>query len=84
MTTATKAPRTPPDTATATSTAHPPPALLPALPSLTGLRWVAALLVFGLHVQNFRYFGAAGDRILRWGFGAGAAGVSFFFMLSLS
>ncbi|MFD4545817.1 acyltransferase family protein [Streptomyces sp. NPDC058466] len=82
MTTATKAPRTPPDTATATSTAHPPPALLPALPSLTGLRWVAALLVFGLHVQNFRYFGAAGDRILRWGFGAGAAGVSFFFMLS--
>ncbi|MFF1653966.1 acyltransferase family protein [Streptomyces sp. NPDC058255] len=82
MTTATKAPRTPPDTATATSTPHPPPALLPALPSLTGLRWVAALLVFGLHVQNFRYFGAAGDRILRWGFGAGAAGVSFFFMLS--
>jgi peptidoglycan/LPS O-acetylase OafA/YrhL len=43
---------------------------------------MAALLVFGLHVRNFGYFGGEGGRIATWGFGAGATGVSFFFMLS--
>jgi peptidoglycan/LPS O-acetylase OafA/YrhL len=57
-------------------------AAVPSLPSLTGLRWMAALLVFGLHVRNFGYFGGEGGRIATWGFGAGATGVSFFFMLS--
>jgi peptidoglycan/LPS O-acetylase OafA/YrhL len=43
---------------------------------------MAALLVFGLHVRNFGYFGGTGGRIATWGFGAGANGVSFFFILS--
>ncbi|MFE2430479.1 acyltransferase family protein [Streptomyces sp. NPDC059373] len=57
-------------------------ARMPSLPSLTGLRWMAALLVFGLHVRNFGYFGGEGARIATWGFGAGTTGVSFFFILS--
>nr|WP_050810206.1 acyltransferase [Streptomyces sp. SID5464] len=55
---------------------------VPSLPSLTGLRWMAALLVFGLHVRNLGYFGGTGQHIATWGFGAGATGVSFFFILS--
>jgi peptidoglycan/LPS O-acetylase OafA/YrhL len=43
---------------------------------------VAALLVFGLHVRNYGFFGGTGDRIVTWGFGAGTTGVSFFFVLS--
>ncbi|MGV9249562.1 acyltransferase family protein [Streptomyces sp. NPDC003710] len=80
MTTATRAPRTLPATATATQT----PSRVPVspLPSLTGLRWMAALLVFGLHVRNFGYFSGTGDHIMTWGFGSGATGVSFFFILS--
>ncbi|MGX1546921.1 acyltransferase family protein, partial [Streptomyces adustus] len=54
----------------------------PSLPSLTGLRWVAALLVYGLHVRNAGYFGGTGGRIMTWGFGPGGSGVSFFFVLS--
>ncbi|MFB7509591.1 acyltransferase family protein [Streptomyces broussonetiae] len=53
-----------------------------SLPSLTGLRWMAALLVFGLHVNNFGYFGGTGGRLVFWGFSSGATGVSFFFVLS--
>ena len=82
MTTAT---RTPSATATATATAtakSPGPAPATSLPSLTGLRWVAALLVFGLHVHNFRYFDGTAGNIVNWAFGAGATGVSFFFVLS--
>ncbi|GAA3810185.1 hypothetical protein GCM10022206_56010 [Streptomyces chiangmaiensis] len=52
------------------------------LPSLTGLRWVAALLVFGLHVRNYGYFTGTGGHIMTWAFDAGATGVSFFFVLS--
>ncbi|MDR3082791.1 MAG: acyltransferase, partial [Streptomyces sp.] len=82
MTMATTALRTPSASSTATTTKIPEPASLPLLPSLTGLRWVAALLVFGLHVRNFGYFSGFGDRIATWAFGAGASGVSFFFVLS--
>ncbi|MFF7981317.1 acyltransferase family protein [Streptomyces sp. NPDC007901] len=80
MTTATKAPPTAPAAAPPSRTQASTPA--PSLPSLTGLRWMAAVLVFGLHVHNFRYFGGAGGRFMSWGFEAGASGVSFFFVLS--
>ncbi|OIJ67383.1 acyltransferase family protein [Streptomyces mangrovisoli] len=85
MTTATRAARSP---SAGRDVTAPRPRLpgtsapAPALPSLTGLRWVAALLVFGLHVHNFAYFGGTGGRVLSWGLGPGAAGVSFFFVLS--
>ncbi|GDY63763.1 hypothetical protein SAV14893_031560 [Streptomyces avermitilis] len=79
MTTATGATRTPPATAPTAETGRTP---APSLPSLTGLRWMAALLVFGLHVRNFGYFDGTGARIATWAFGAGASGVSFFFILS--
>ncbi|MFE9453737.1 acyltransferase family protein [Streptomyces sp. NPDC006739] len=80
MTTATRASRTPPAPAAAAKV--PPSTSVPPLPSLTGLRWMAALLVFGLHVRNFGYFGGRGGSIMTWAFGAGASGVSFFFILS--
>ncbi|MFF5860331.1 acyltransferase family protein [Streptomyces sp. NPDC012751] len=83
MTTATSpALRTPPARTGAAADAAPAPAAPSALPSLTGLRWMAALLVFGLHVHNFGWFGGTGGRLVAWGFGAGATGVSFFFVLS--
>jgi len=83
MTTATpRTTRTPPARTGDTRAGSAPPTSRPALPSLTGLRWVAALLVFGLHVNNFGYFGGEAGRIVLWGFGAGATGVSFFFVLS--
>ncbi|MEW2301033.1 acyltransferase [Streptomyces sp. NPDC006655] len=80
MTTATQASPTAP--AAPPPSAAQPPAPAPPLPSLTGLRWMAALLVFGLHVHNFRYFGGTGGRLMSWGFEAGSSGVSFFFILS--
>ncbi|MFB7497912.1 acyltransferase family protein [Streptomyces sp. NPDC056161] len=85
MTTATRTTRTtgtPPVTASSPAARPPATASAPSLPSLTGLRWVAALLVFGLHVRNFHYFGGTGDRYVTWAFGPGASGVSFFFVLS--
>ncbi|WP_432153014.1 acyltransferase family protein [Streptomyces tricolor] len=83
MTTATTATlRTPPARTGQTTAGSPAPAAPPALPSLTGLRWMAALLVFGLHVHNFGWFGGTGGRLVSWAFGAGATGVSFFFVLS--
>ncbi|MFG2793923.1 acyltransferase family protein [Streptomyces sp. NPDC048419] len=82
MTTATRATRTPPATSTAALAKSSKPAPAASLPSLTGLRWVAALLVFGLHVNNFRYFDGTGGRVVTWAFGAGGTGVSFFFVLS--
>ncbi|MEU3452866.1 acyltransferase [Micromonospora sp. NPDC006766] len=53
------------------------------LPSLTGLRWMAALLVFGVHLHLIAYF-ADGilARSLKFVFEAGTTGVSFFFILS--
>lgn len=59
-----------------------PPAPVSVLPSLTGMRWAAAFVVFSYHVRNFGYFGGESARIVDWAFGAGATGVSFFFILS--
>src|SRR3954466_6362913 len=61
----------------------PTPPSIGQLRSLTGLRWLAALLVFAYHVHVIRYFrdGAAGTAV-DWLFGAGVTGVSFFFVLS--
>ncbi|MFJ6154702.1 acyltransferase family protein [Micromonospora profundi] len=66
--------------------AAPPPAPAPAfarLPSLTGLRWIAALLVFGFHAGTMRIiaepdFKAVVDAV----FSLGLSGVQFFFILS--
>jgi peptidoglycan/LPS O-acetylase OafA/YrhL len=52
------------------------------LSSLTQLRWVAALLVFLYHARNFGLFGADAGKLANWAFGAGATGVSLFFILS--
>ncbi|MFC9927733.1 acyltransferase family protein [Streptomyces sp. NPDC127190] len=82
ITATTRALRTPPTRTDDTTGRSSPSAANPSLPSLTGLRWMAALLVFGLHVNNFGYFGGTGGRVMSWGFGAGATGVSFFFVLS--
>ncbi|POX40931.1 acyltransferase [Streptomyces sp. Ru72] len=78
----TTAPRTAPAATDEPATRVPPSAPAPSLPSLTGLRWMAALLVFGLHVRNFGYFGGSGGHIMTWAFDAGGTGVSFFFILS--
>jgi peptidoglycan/LPS O-acetylase OafA/YrhL len=53
------------------------------LPSLTGLRFVAAFVVFGFHVHISRLSAGGGVRTAtEWVFGPGAVGVSFFFVLS--
>jgi peptidoglycan/LPS O-acetylase OafA/YrhL len=53
------------------------------LPSLTGLRFAAAFLVFGFHADIERIVAAGPTRnVMDWVFGPGAAGVSFFFVLS--
>ncbi|MER6076247.1 acyltransferase [Streptomyces sp. NPDC001817] len=54
----------------------------PTLPSLTGLRWVAALLVFGLHASLAQYVGGTGGAVVSRVCAAGDTGVCFFFMLS--
>jgi peptidoglycan/LPS O-acetylase OafA/YrhL len=53
------------------------------LPSLTGLRFLAAFLVFGFHVHIMGFLADSGARTaMEWIFGSGAVGVSFFFILS--
>ncbi|MER7337310.1 acyltransferase [Streptomyces sp. NPDC000075] len=52
------------------------------LPSLTGLRWTAALMVFLYHVYVVEYFGGRSQGLVAAAFGAGNTGVSFFFVLS--
>jgi len=54
----------------------------PLLPSLTGLRWVAAFVVFAYHVRNLGYFSGRPQGLLSDTMGAGATGVSLFFVLS--
>ncbi|MFI6780291.1 acyltransferase family protein [Micromonospora sp. NPDC050276] len=66
----------------AVSAARPAPAP-PRLPSLTGLRWIAALLVFGFHAGTMRIiaepdYQAVVDAL----FTLGLSGVQFFFILS--
>ncbi|WP_412751302.1 acyltransferase family protein [Krasilnikovia sp. M28-CT-15] len=53
------------------------------LPSLTGLRWIAAFLVFGFHLHVVEYFapGVGADLVSAF-FRSGSVGVSFFFILS--
>ncbi len=51
------------------------------LESLTGLRFVAALVVFGLHLEGVFYFRAPYSGLTHL-VGQGAVGVSFFFVLS--
>ncbi|MEU8773231.1 acyltransferase [Streptomyces sp. NPDC048606] len=53
-----------------------------ALPSLTGLRWTAALMVFLYHVHIVEYFGGRANDLVTFAFGMGSTGVSFFFVLS--
>ncbi len=53
-----------------------------ALPSLTGMRWAAAFLVFGTHVRIFGYFDGTAARVVRTCLRPGSTGVSFFFILS--
>ncbi|MEU8254510.1 acyltransferase [Micromonospora inaquosa] len=69
-------------TSTAASAARPDSAP-PRLPSLTGLRWIAALLVFGFHAGTMRIiaepdYKAVVDAL----FTLGLSGVQFFFILS--
>lgn len=78
-------PKQPPAYVNAGSTAAPSQASDTArsfdrLPSLTGLRFVAAFFVFGFHVTNSPLF--ADHERLAYIFRQGATGVSFFFILS--
>lgn len=68
--------------ATARPTAADPALVTPLLPSLTGLRWVAAFVVFAYHVRNLGYFSGRAQGLLSDTMGAGATGVSLFFVLS--
>ncbi len=53
------------------------------LPSLTGLRFLAALAVFGFHLNALGLFdGGPAESAMGLLFGPGAIGVSFFFVLS--
>lgn len=54
----------------------------PDLPTLTGLRWIAAFVVFAFHARNVGYFDRMNETIVTILFGAGATGVSLFFVLS--
>jgi peptidoglycan/LPS O-acetylase OafA/YrhL len=61
---------------------HPDPAQS-RLPSLTGLRWVGAMLVFGFHVATLGILAdPAPRRFLGDVFRLGLSGVQFFFILS--
>ena len=53
------------------------------LPSLTGLRWVGAMLVFGFHVATLGVLADPAPREFLGGlFRLGLSGVQFFFILS--
>ncbi|WFE64879.1 acyltransferase [Micromonospora sp. WMMD714] len=53
------------------------------LPSLTGLRWIAAMLVFGYHAGTMRIVAQPDAKaVVDWLFTLGLSGVQFFFILS--
>ncbi|GAA0935854.1 acyltransferase family protein [Virgisporangium aurantiacum] len=53
------------------------------LPSLTGLRWIGAMLVFGFHVGTMGIMADEGPRtLISRVFGMGLSGVQFFYILS--
>lgn len=53
------------------------------LPSLTGLRWIGAMLVFGFHAGTLGIVADPGLRkVVAWLFTLGLSGVQFFFVLS--
>ncbi|MCW3843805.1 acyltransferase, partial [Micromonospora yasonensis] len=63
--------------------AAPIPARPARLPSLTGLRWIAALLVFGFHVGTMRIVAEPDyQAVVGKVFSLGLSGVEFFFILS--
>lgn len=53
-----------------------------ALPSLTGLRWFAALAVWAYHLRNVGYFAGGPQDVLTHVVAGGDTGVSLFFILS--
>ncbi|WP_201439598.1 acyltransferase family protein [Saccharothrix sp. 6-C] len=61
-----------------------PPTVFPArLPSLTGLRFLGAFVVFGFHLHAGGLFAGTGaEGVVGAVFGQGATGVGFFFLLS--
>ncbi|MCE6996713.1 acyltransferase [Saccharothrix sp. S26] len=70
------APESAPESAT-------PPLPPVRLPSLTGLRFLAAFVVFGFHLHAGGLFtGTGAEGVLAAVFGQGATGVGFFFLLS--
>nr|WP_308368728.1 acyltransferase [Streptomyces sp. ISL-36] len=52
------------------------------LPSLTGMRWAAAFLVFAFHTYKFGYYGSEDEKLVAWATRSGSVGVMFFFVLS--
>ncbi|NES30832.1 acyltransferase family protein [Micromonospora terminaliae] len=69
----------------ATATSRSTPTAAARLDSLTGLRWIAALMIFCLHIQSESNFFIADSRAqdaLNSLLAAGRSGVSFFFILS--
>lgn len=52
------------------------------LPSLTGLRWLTAMLIFGHHLMAVEYFGGRAGDVWGFVFEAGKTGVTLFFILS--
>ncbi|MEV1328653.1 acyltransferase [Micromonospora costi] len=59
------------------------PAPAHRLPSLTGLRWIAALLVFGFHAGTMRIIAEPDyQTVVAKVFSLGLSGVEFFFILS--
>ncbi|MEH0823493.1 MULTISPECIES: acyltransferase family protein [unclassified Micromonospora] len=66
-----------------TSAVGAPTAAASRLPSLTGLRWVAAMLVFGYHAGTMRIVGEPDyQAVVGAVFTLGLSGVQFFFILS--
>ncbi|MEV0427349.1 acyltransferase [Micromonospora sp. NPDC050495] len=64
-------------------TSSPAATRAPRLPSLTGLRWIAALLVFGFHVGTMQIIAEPDLKaVVNKAFSLGLSGVEFFFILS--